>query len=272
LGDKANGGSPPTVSAKQFWVKERKWTAKDTWVVAYGLFNNNVSQNNADTFMIAGGAYQDTPYLGVLGTLDEYGLNGNLSPGNNPQAGTVFTVQDATSRSNLLSYLANEDYYNFYFFGHGNASAIGSYNGYSLTQEQIATALLNVPLSWSMLHAAWTPYRFVFIDGCNAGSANFCEAFGIPAMTVGTNFFANAGVESRAFVGFTSWKLNFNIGTWQAYSLMTGGFLSDWLNNVPVQTCVSNAVNDTHGTGARMNSSAVVYGAADLQHGTHTGQ
>jgi hypothetical protein len=273
LGVRPNGGSPSGSSAKQFWVKETQWRAKNTWVVAYGEFNDSAAQHNADTFMIAGGAYQDTPYGGVLGTLDEYGLKGNLSPGNIPQAGTVFTVNDAISQGNFLSYLASTEYDNFYFFGHGNASAIGSYNGFALTQGQIASALLNVPLSSLILHAALTPYRFVFIDGCNAGSANFCEAFAIPAQTIGTNFYAAAGLESRAFVGFKSWKLNFDIWSWQGYSLMTGGFLGDWQSGqVNVQTCVNNAVSDVHQTGASMNSSAVVYGAADLQHGTHTGQ
>ena len=77
-------------------------------------------------------------------------------------------------------------------------------------------------------------------------------------------------MESRAFVGFKSWKLNFDIGSWQPYSLMTEAFLSDWMGGrVDVQTCVQNAQNDTRGTGASLNSSAVVYGAADLRRNTH---
>jgi hypothetical protein len=237
--------------------------------VAYGQFNDSEAQNTADTYMICGGTDGDDG--GVIGTLDQYGLIGNLSPGNSAQAGTVFTVQDQTSASLLLGYLANSPYENFYFFGHGNASCIGSYNGFGVTQEQIANALVNVPLSYVNPHAALHPYRFVFLDGCDTGAGNFCEAFAIPAMTVSTNFFAAAGVESRAFVGFKSWKLNLNIGTWQGYSLMTGGFLQDWLSGaVDVQTCVNNAQNGTHPMASRMDSSAVVYGAADLKFNTRT--
>jgi len=196
-----------------------------------------------------------------------------MSPGNNCQAGTVYTVSDQPSANTLLTYLSGyggDDYRNFYFFGHGNASAIGAYNGAGLTQEQIALALLNVPLNYQIQHAALWPYRFVFIDGCNTGKGNFCEAFGIPAMTLSTNYFAAAGLESRAFVGFKNWSLNFNFWSWQAYSLMTGWFLADWENGTPVQTCVNNAKGDTHQSGQSMNSSAVVYGAADLQFGTRT--
>ena len=133
-------------------------------------------------------------------------------------------------------------------------------------------ASFNVPLSWPILHAAKRPYRFVFIDGCDSGGGNFCEAFAIPAATLSTNFFAAAGLESRAFVGFKNWKVDLNIGVWTEYSMMTAHFLSDWQSGVPVQQCVNNATHDVYNTGAYMDSSAVAYGAIDLQHGTHTGQ
>ena len=256
-----NGG-PSTTSATQLWVQEGTWTPNNNWVVAYGLFNGQTGESpQNDEYMIAGGAGDDTEYGGVLGTLDEYGLKGNLSPGNNPQAGTVFTVDDSGSRSDLLSYLATSKYENFYFFGHGNNSSIGSYNGFYLTRSQIAYALGNVPLTLpnpvysgdpagppptvvppniptQSLHAAEHPYRFVYIDACDTGAGHLSEAFGIPTMTIDTNFFASAGVESRAFVGFTSWKLNINLFSWQSYSLLTGWFLTDWLTGVQVQNCV----------------------------------
>jgi hypothetical protein len=265
-------GGTSTASANQYWTHEPKWTAKDTWVVAYGLFSASAPQQNADTYMIAGGVQEDEPYQGVLGTLDAYGFNNNLSPGNNPQGGQVFTMADQASRSNLLTYLASGNYDNFYFFGHGSASSIGAYNGTCLTQGDISSALLNVPLSWPIMHAARTPYRFVFIDGCNTGKGNFCEAFAIPAAALSTDYFAAAGLESRAFVGFKSWSIDLNIYTWQGYSEMTSHFLQDWEREVPVQQCVNNAKSDVYNTGNPMDSSAVVYGAIDLQNGTHTGQ
>jgi hypothetical protein len=292
---KANGIHPDSgssASANQLWVKEGSWTPNNNWVVAYGLFNGQSGESSQnDIYMICGGPGGE--YGGALGTLDQYGLNGNVSPGNSAENETVFTLDDATSRSNLLSYLASTQpqYENFYFFGHGNDSAIGSYNGFTLTSDQIASALGNVPLSYNSLtymhlfgfpitmtttfdttiqHAAEHPYRFVFIDACDTGAGNFCEAFGIPAQTLSTNNFAAQGVESRAFVGMKSWKLNLDVLTWENYSLMTGYFLTDWLNGVNLQTCVNNAKNDAHETGAEMSSSAVIYGASDLTRGVHT--
>ncbi|MGH7953043.1 MAG: hypothetical protein ACREFE_14165 [Limisphaerales bacterium] len=91
-------------------------------------------------------------------------------------------------------------------------------------------------------------------------------------MTVSTNFFAGAGVESRAFLGYKSWKVdNITQFNWENYSGMTGEFLGDWLvRHYDVQTCVSNAVNDVYKDGASMDSSVVIYGAEDMNIGTRT--
>jgi hypothetical protein len=264
-----------SASANQLWQKESKWTPNNNWVVAYGLFNSSTSLQLADEEMIQGG--EDGSELGVLWTLDPYGTVGNLSPGNyptKPAQSAVYTVQDASTASALLGYLASHTYENFYFFGHGNSSIIGSYNGFGLTQEQIADALVNVPLSYRVFHAAEHPYRFVMLDGCDTGAATFSEAFAIPAMVSSTNFFAAGGVESRAFIGFKSWKVaDITISNWENYSQMTGHFLTDWLSSsYNLQTCVSNAVLNVYHIGANMDSSVVIDGAADMYSSVHTGQ
>ncbi|MGH7953045.1 MAG: hypothetical protein ACREFE_14175, partial [Limisphaerales bacterium] len=165
-------------------------------------------------------------------------------------------------------------YENFYFFGHGNKSAIGAYNGYILTYNQIANALLNIPLSYKMTHAAEHPYRFVVLDGCDTGAGILSEAFAIPAITVSTNFFATAGVESRAFLGYKSWKVdNIQQSNWENYSGMTSSFLAAWLSSsYNIGNCVSIAEQDAWNppVGASMDSSAVIYGAADMFNNTRT--
>ncbi len=291
------GGAHPqdvhSATANQLWVKEPAWTPNNNWVVAYGLFNGQSGESSQnDIYMITGGPSGE--YGGALGTLDQYGLIGGVSPGNSAINGTVFTVSDQTSRTNLLSYLASASprYENFYFFGHGQCLSHRSYNGFILTKDQIAFALRNVPLSYpnpkrgydvttlpsmspptvspDIQRVALHPYRFVFIDACDTAAGNFCEAFGVPAMTVSTNFFAASGVESRAFVGMKSWKLNLNVIGWMGYSEMTGGFLTDWLIGRDVQTCVNDARNNAYKSGAYMDSSVWIYGAYDMNHNTRT--
>jgi hypothetical protein len=113
--------------------------------------------------------------------------------------------------------------------------------------------------------------QFVFLDGCSTGSGTFSESFGIPAQTLSTNNFAAQGVESRAFLGFTSDK-TFNVSTWQEYSEMIGGFYEDWLSNaLTMQNCVYNAQNGVHDADVvTMDSSAVIFGAEDMVHNTST--
>ena len=275
-------GSGPTLNTNNFWVKERGWSptlnGTEYWVVAYALFDAN--DIAADQQMISGSANGSGEWGGVLWTLDPNGQKQNLSPGNDPNkqpTSGVFTVKDTNTANELLSYLGPSNFRNFYFFGHGSKSLLGSYTGYGLTQEQIADALLNVPFNYKMLHADYHPYRFVMLDGCDTGAGTMSQAFGIPALTVSTNDFAAVGRESRCFVGFKSWKIDvINQLNWENYSQMMGYFLSAWQNNNGnIAQVVNAAVNDTwtpYPVNAKLDPTVVIYGAADMYDNTHTGQ
>jgi hypothetical protein len=199
-------------------VQEGRWTPNNNWVLAYAPLTDPATDPNTsakESLMMLGGS--DDEDLGPIGALDPHGAQSNLSPGNFPET-SAFELADASSRANLLRYLASSSpqYENFYYFGHGNSSVISAYNGTgsAITGTQIAYALGNVPLSYpnpnsaydnssfpasfsptvnpSIQRVALHPYRFVFLDGCNTGAGNLCESFGIPAITVSTNFFATA--------------------------------------------------------------------------------
>jgi hypothetical protein len=258
-----NDGGSTAAQANQLWVKEGRWAPNNNWVVCYASLTGDGTVDQRATYMIVGGAGSPSDYRGVLGTLDEYGLNGNLCPGNNAENGNVFTLQDATTRQDLLDYLGSTRYENFYYFGHGTSSAISAYNLpiTGIDGQQLAYAIGNVPLSMNdgdpyfdnldpdvptmtqptftpaIIHAALHPYRFVWLDACNTGQANFCESFGIPAITVSTNFFAAAGVESRAFIGFTQptyfddSNSSSDPNGWPNRSMFLHQFLDYWLGN-----------------------------------------
>jgi hypothetical protein len=266
--------SGSSASAPQLWVKEGSWTPNDYWVVACSpLTDPNQDPNTyfKESLMMLGGA--DGNDGGVIGTLDGNDFHGHLSPGNVPQT-TAFGLADTNTRAQLLSYLSSGSpaYENFYYFGHGNNSAISAFNSAAsgITSSQVADALVNVPLNDSILHAALHPYRFVFLDGCETGAGNFCESFGIPAITVSTNFFATAGVESRAFLGYKH-SISFNTSQWEYRSIMLAGFLSDWeSDNVDLQTCVGRAVGGAYADFQPMDSSVVIFGAYDMRLRTKT--
>lgn len=256
------GGSSST--ATNFWAKEVRWSANynDYHVIAYGPFDGGYAASKQLLAMLGGG---EGVWGGVIHALSNYGLGVHLSPGNVDQS-TAFALSDATARTNLLDYLADPRFPCFYFFGHGSASAIGGFNSTSkISFYDIQKKLGN--FLTSPKPRDFHPYRFVFIDGCSAGSGNFCEAFGIPAMTVSTNFFSTAGVNSRAFISFKSCK-NFNATTWKGYGLMIAGFYDDWQGgSFTVQQCVNRAMTGVHNSGeVKMDSSVVIYGAANMTH------
>jgi hypothetical protein len=296
---KAKGGPVPnaggsSASAKNFWTKEPAWTPNDNWVVAYAPLTDPASDPNTalkQSFTMIGAESDGNE--GVVNTLAN-STHSNLSPGNNPDS-TAFELTDATSRGQLLGYLADHTYENFYYFGHGDDSHISAYNGAAsaISKDQIAAALGNVPLSYqnpnsaydnssfppsfsptvapNMQRVALHPYRFVFLDGCETARGNFSESLGIPAITVNTNFFATAGVESRAFVGYTK-SISFNTSQWDWRAIMIVGFLQDWkIVGLPLQSCVNNAEAGAHSSGFQpMDSSATIYGAVDMQVNTRT--
>lgn len=266
------GGSSSSSSATQVWTKEPSWTVGNSWAIAYSPLNVNDSGGSTlsiSEMMIGGDGGE---YGGVVSTLGFYGLGAPMSPGNVSQS-SAFEMADANSRAQFLGYLAQSQYRHFYFFGHGSPSAFGT-QGAVITSDDITRTLLNVPLSWQIQHVAEHPYRFVFIDGCQAGAGNLCESFGIPAITVNTNFFGLAGVESRAFLGFKK-TVSFDPSQWTWRALMLGGFFDDWMTpgGMQLRTCVGNAEAGAHSGGFQpMDSSAVIYGAVDLTKDTHTGQ
>lgn len=301
------GASSTPANAQYFWSREPAWSYNGPWVIAYGQFAPTGSTlNSADINMITG----DTlPQHGIMLVLDPNHTGLNISPGNNSSA--VFTVNNATTAGQLLGYLEGglfgNTYRNFWFFGHGNNHEIGNKSrpypsGGDLTQDQIAFGLGNVPLSYqyavspsfghpfpwvttvamptTIQHAALHPYRFVYLDGCDTGASTLSEAFGIPSVTLTTNDFAANGVESRVFIGYKSWKIdNISQLNWENYSAMMYNFMYAWVTGtLNAQQCVAAAKQDNwpnplpNYVSANMDSSVVVYGAADMFSYTHTGQ
>lgn len=265
---KANGvhanDSGSLSSAKQTWALETGWSGNDGFVVAYApLTDPSIDPNTSyrESLMMVGG--DGGIYGGVVSQLSDYGLAYQLSPGNVAQS-SAFEMGSLTDKTNLLSYLANYSYRNFYFFGHGNPTVISAYDssGVAINSFTISQLLGNF-LSGSKPEN-FHPYRFVMIDGCDTGKGKFCEAFGIPAQALSNQFFKNAGVRSRAFLGFKK-NISFNTSQWDSRSIMLGTFFGDWQTFKTVSQCAFDAQQLEF---QPMDSSAVIYGATDLQKNT----
>ena len=244
----------------QTWCKEANWGNADRFVVAFTAADDSSSKTYKIGQMVIGG---DGSYGGVVSTLSFNGGGGyQLSPGN-VYGSSAFQLYDANSRSQLLGYLADPNYRNFYFFGHGNKRGIaGVTTNTIITDQDIVRTLHNYINSEKPTNGH--PYRFVFIDGCDTGKGNFCEGFGIPAIVRDRQFFLNTSVRSRAFLGFKG-DVPFNQNQWIARSLQLNYFFADWQSFFPLNICISNAVNGTHQLLETLPSSWIIYGATNLQ-------
>lgn len=254
-----NGGSSKA-SATNAWAMEPSWYPTPNWAIAYSPLSPNdpVTTLEIEKMMIGG---DGGAYGGVVSTIGNYGLGAPMSPGNVSQS-SAFEMADTNSRAQFLGYMAQSPYRQFYFFGHGGPSGFGT-TGAVITSRDVQNDLGN------FMHTAKPilnhPYRLVFVDGCLAGSGTLCENFGIPAVTVNTNYFLTMGVWSRSFLGFQK-KVSFNPQQWTWRALMLGGFFDDWMQRNTLQFCVTNAQAGAHSSGQQpMDSTAVIFGAVDLR-------
>jgi len=254
-----NGGSP-TAKATNTWAIEPSWYPTPNWAIAYSPLNPNDSASTLkiEQMMIGGPGGE---YGGVVSTLGNYGFGAPMSPGNVSQS-SAFEMADPISRTNFLTYMAQSPYRQFYFFGHGGPAGFGT-AGAAISQKDVQNDLGN--FMHTAKPALYHPYRFVFIDGCLAGSGTLCESFGIPAMTVNTNYFLTMGVWSRGFLGFQK-TVSFDPAQWTWRALMLGGFLDDWMATHTLYNCMTNAQAGGHSYGFQpMDSTAVIFGAVNLR-------
>ncbi|MGH7991116.1 MAG: hypothetical protein ACREDS_13110, partial [Limisphaerales bacterium] len=276
---KAAGSSPGGGSSSStpvtLWTKEKKWTPNNYWVVGVGDIGTQVAYQ-----AVYGGVADPTTYGGIIGTLGD--LKANIAPGNTTLWGNEYIVSDPITRSNLLAYLAslNPRYENFFWFGHGTENSISAEEtGTTITEDQIADALGNVPLSDSALvKVALHPYRFTWFEACDTAKGNFCESFAIPAQDLSTNNFITAGLMSRAYLGYKN-EVAFNASyeqggrtSWDQESIMWNLFLSSFLRPTgtslaaDVYAAQNNYAPFQNATLYRMDSSATSYGATDMQY------
>ena len=255
-----NGGSP-TATATNTWAIEPAWYPTPNWAIAYSPLNPNDSASTLkiEQMMIGGPGGE---YGGIVSTLGNYGMGAPMSPGNVSQS-SAFEMADTNTRAQFLSYMAQSPYRQLFFFGHGGPTGFGT-GGAVISQKDVQNDLGN--FMHTAKPALYHPYRLVFIDGCLAGSGTLCESFGIPAVTVNTNYFLTMSVWSRGFLGFQK-KVSFDPAQWTWRALMLGGFLDDWMGQPhTLNYCVTNAQAGAHSSGFQpMDSTAVIFGAKDLR-------
>jgi hypothetical protein len=172
----------------------------------------------------------------------------------------------------------------FFFLGHANGNAIGIGNNF-LTPNVLKNVLLNLRDAAHANYTNLTPYRFVFIDGCQGANGTFPDAFGISKKDPTTRAgFIREGRRPRAFVGWPTVKqsgyFDFELNSqstfmygphvdflrdfWQHWSLNRHADGSEW----GLKEALFSTTNDVDIYGVTNLNSTVgnvkIYGAQDL--------
>ncbi|HMP81737.1 MAG TPA: hypothetical protein PKA41_03405 [Verrucomicrobiota bacterium] len=143
---------------------------------------------------------------------------------------------------------------NFYWYGHGAPAWIGSKDDIYILASTVAEWLGNygelvdpIPEGAPYIRMSRDhPYRFVFIDGCDAGKSSiWAQAFGMPANQIGYNQIRNHSERAQAFLGFIAPAIGVQTADgseWYRHTLTA--FFRHWmLGNRPLQECFDIASN-----------------------------
>lgn len=244
------GFRPPSSPASITWNKQYGWSS-DAFAVAWGC---TPRINNP-------GRFRDMIQNGVVDILanpaaDTY----TLSPGNTFN-GMAYRLLDA-DKTNLLTYLADPSYRNFYYYGHGNTTRIGDYNEAAGWLTAIDENTIRAYLGNRAGKVAHHPYRFVFLDTCKSASGTLCEAFGIYKSTVHRSVYGYNKLKARAFVGYTdSSKLPSNATECTFNAAMLAQFFAEWQDGVNLDGIVLAAKQNIYWP---LDANATTYGAYNL--------
>jgi hypothetical protein len=156
----------------------------------------------------------------------------------------------------------------FYCYSHGASNWIGNWTGDTYMKAGEIGKLLNNSRTNNVIIAN-NPYRFVFLDGCSTASTlDWQTAFGIADKSE----FTRNQTGPQAYVGWakpvTSWMAGndnsdpaLEVKIAQAYTKTLQLFYLDWMNKVPLATCIDHAslsLNDTAPLPVRGNENCLI--------------
>ena len=151
------------------------------YTVAYGgdwgpaVMNAMITDFQNDVVMPLWSTSGPRSYNAILPNVN--GVNGDAF------GATPFNLNNAETTAQLLGALKTEGSANFYWWGHGNSSAISAtklpqFGQTSILAGTVAQVLQNNVLWGGTAH----PYRLVILDCCHAFSQAWAQAFGITTM------------------------------------------------------------------------------------------
>ncbi len=159
------------------------------------------------------------------------------------------------SWTNLLAWIGDLYVRNFYYHGHGRATALGADRHTLNTNGLVTGGVFSYRGSKSTLESwqvsrktKYNRYRFVFLDGCSTAAGNWPNAFNISKTNRAIEFYENHPKKPRpsVFVGWNQpvggegWGTAYNRHKFQSY------WIGNWANDADqpsIETALTRANN-----------------------------
>jgi hypothetical protein len=247
-GKNLKGGT--NTAASKWIIGEAPWTPLNM-LVACAPIDGNALHTAAITQMVLDGV------VNVCANR----MPGSIEPPANEQNGNAWTWGSNGDADTIIQAIQGCNY--LYYFGHGTPYSFGMNSSNHVTYGDVVWALHNFPTNWGLTNLVNTnchPYKLVWIDGCQSAGGPMCEAFSVPSGQFSTNFFNNAGVRSRAYVGYTK-SISFNPDLADVYAVTEQNFWNGWFGEHSIHEIVTNCQAQVNGA---MDKSAIIDGATNM--------
>lgn len=272
-----NGGMEPNAnSSASRWGKTAAGSASSVgnWVVAYQdtFYTDGVTNAEGANMAYSDGisSIVSEPRVWEMPTV-QYPL----------KFGRTYTQSERNdSWYYLKSYLGYPTFRNFYYFGHGATNGFGCDMNIVVTNSikggtNFPGSRANIPewyIRQSIAYNATSgshPYRFVYLDCCNAGAGGLSDAFGIPKDASGIGWFSSANntrhIRPCAFVG---WNSEVNMAPANTCWQYRAQWISQWSRGsvaMPLDQALDIA-RDTSGwwSPSEITQHRKIYGAWDM--------
>jgi hypothetical protein len=270
--------SPGSLCPPFIWARETNWVNNDKFITFFARLLPQEETDLPQRYFTLLAANEPLMREDISGTGQPYGLN--------PESGWIQTwgfpsasqlrewtwKMTGANRTNVLERMAEPEYRNLFYNGHGDTDGIMNYAGEGIYSREIRKKLGNQAQHFQ---GNQHPYRLVFMYACCTGRGSMCRAFGIPREVLTVADFDKRGVRARAFIGSRDTA---TIPTFDAYgaagieAVYLARFFEKWRTGlIPLSQILAEAKQIVNGNVIVRNGIVgdyVIFGATDLQRGS----
>lgn len=206
------------------WAKE-DWSGTDKFITFFGQLGPTPATDDWQRYFLVMGPHDALKNSAYPGNAYELNPESNwIDQAGFPNVSQVRGWTWKMSQANhvaMLNRMAEPDYRNLFFDGHGNTTGFG---GSTRSAGWLSAKDISDARGGNIYGGVTLPYRFVFLYCCCTARGALSRSFGIPNEVLKVQDFVTQGVRARAFVGAPD-ETNTSVGNDLQAALNEAGYL-----------------------------------------------